>query len=67
MNIQNQTADILTLVLEPKEAQYLLEGLHDRLDLLGESAQKLSKLLMEAGVHAPDQPDHIRTEYMPPL
>lgn len=66
MIIQNQTADTLTLVLEPREAEYLLQGLHDRLDLLGEEARRLTTALIDVGVQKPKHPDHIRTEYMPP-
>ncbi len=67
MFIQNQTSETLTLVLTATQAQYLLAGLRERLDILGEDVRELVTELAAAGVTAAAAPDHIRTEYMPPL
>ncbi len=67
MNIENQTAEVLSVILEPEEAQRLVEGLSEHLDLLGQPGEKLLNLLVGAGVRAPEPTGHIRTEYMPPL
>ncbi|MHB8427589.1 MAG: hypothetical protein ACYDB8_04330 [Acidiferrobacterales bacterium] len=67
MNIEKQTADSLSVIMDPEEAQHLVEGLSEHLALLGQPADKLLKLLVDAGVRTPDPAGHIRTEYMPPL
>ncbi|MHB8454513.1 MAG: hypothetical protein ACYDDO_07385 [Acidiferrobacterales bacterium] len=66
MNILTQTADTLSLVLEPGEARSLLEGLREGQSMLGEPAETLSKLLTAAGVLVPEPAGPERTEYMPP-
>ena len=67
MNIMNQTAESLSVILDPEEAQRLVEGLSEHLTLLGQPAEKLLNLLAGAGVRAPQPEEHVRTEYMPPL
>ncbi|MHB8258125.1 MAG: hypothetical protein ACYDHY_10770 [Acidiferrobacterales bacterium] len=67
MNIANQTAESLSVILDPEEAQHLVEGLSEHLPLLGQPAEKLLNLLVGAGVRAPQPAGHVRTEYMPPL
>ncbi len=67
MNIANQTAESLNVILDPEEAQRLVEGLSEHLTLLGQPAEKLLNLLLAAGIRAPQPAGHVRTEYMPPL
>lgn len=55
------------MILDPEEAQLLVQALTEQSALLGESGGKLLKLLVDTGIRPPEASGHVRTEYMPPL
>jgi hypothetical protein len=67
MNIDNIQGKTVTIRARESKAQDLLDGLLAHGDELGELGEELARLLKAAGVEATPAPDHIRTEYAPPM
>ena len=54
MNTRRHTLDQADAMLDESRAERLLEGLYDQRNELGEVAEELLELLLEAGVPFPD-------------
>lgn len=66
MNLRAANKTKLTLVLSADEAARLLATLQNHRDIVGDYGRDLVGKLVAAGVQAPNPPEHIRYEYMPP-
>lgn len=67
MNIDKLEGKTVTIRARESKARDLLDGLLAHQEELGELGQELARLLQAAGIEPNDKPEHIRTEYMPPL
>ena len=67
MNIHDIEGKTVTIRTRESKARDLLDGLLAHEDELGDLGQELAKLAKDAGIEATPEPDHIRTEYMPPM
>lgn len=67
MNTAGESKTQISLALDADEARHLLQGLREHRDALGAAAQELERQLTAIGITPPEPPDHIRTEYAPPL
>ena len=67
MNVHTQDKTQIELMLEPLEAERLLDGLETHGQLLGAGAVELAQALRAAGVSPASEPAPPRKEYMPPL
>jgi hypothetical protein len=63
MKSSNRTPAKTSIELDENEARRLLEGLHEQRTELGDVAEELVRLLLDAGVTFPEEnnpPDHTR-------
>ncbi|MBD3619757.1 MAG: hypothetical protein LPK58_03975 [Gammaproteobacteria bacterium] len=67
MNIDKLEGKTVTIRARESKARDLLDGLLAHQEELGELGQELARLLQAAGIEPNAQPEHVRTEYMPPL
>ena len=67
MNIDKIDGKTVTIRARETKARDLLDGLLAHEDELGELGQELARLLKSAGIESTPEPDHIRTEYAPPM
>ncbi|AKJ94808.1 hypothetical protein TVD_05240 [Thioalkalivibrio versutus] len=65
MHLEKAENGELVITMPQAEAADALATLKKRADDLDE-CEELSKALENAGIQLPEQPDHIRHEYMPP-
>ncbi|MEJ2059184.1 MAG: hypothetical protein P8Y64_01680 [Gammaproteobacteria bacterium] len=66
MNIEREDGKNVVINASEGTASDLLAGLEAHREEFGELGAQLARMLRDAGIHPPAEPDHVRYEYMPP-